>query len=159
MIRPLAFFVAPLLIGACGDISRIDTADSTPTTATHPVNGVGIAPASRAATSPSSPIYTADDPYAPLDGAIQSQVWRMQQQQTTIAHIPPTESVPRDQVDQLRQQRMQAEALARSGNVPRPVLGRGSGNPVFAYPAPAMQPQLNQAITRARAAEASALTR
>lgn len=159
----LSLGVVPLVIGACGDISRIEPRGAetpqlpTPTSASAPVS---LLQGTGRDSSPSLDLGAQEDPLA---AAARAQVWRMQRQETAIARIPPTEAVPETQIDALRQQRMQAQSMAAaqagSAALTRPTLGPDSGRPDFSYPAPAVSPQLNQAISRARTAESSALTR
>lgn len=167
MIPRPALAVVLLVIAGCGDISRIEPepAPAAPSVEPSPMPIRPAPPASptRADGGDPRPAPEFSGNTDPLEGAIQSQVWRMQQQETAIARIPPTEPVPAAEVDALRQQRVQAQSMAAaqagSAALTRPTLGSGSGRPDFSYPAPAVSPQLGRAINQARAAETSALTR
>lgn len=158
-LRPVALIAMAMALGACADVSRIEPEDARQPAMTPISTGAGPSGPYPVGTHTTGHSRQFDTLNTPLDGAVRSQVWRLDQRERDIAIIPHTDPVPRDQIDTLRQQRMHAETLARSGHVPRPVLGAGSSSPEFVYPSSPGTSRLNQSITRARATEASALTR
>lgn len=161
MTKTMITCIFGIVLVGCGDISRIDQDTIRPDALESMASGAPIrteVPPSygprTAARTP--PVFPRDNPSA---GASDAQTWRLTQQTNAIARAPSTQPVSQPDIDELRRQRMQAEAIAGSGMPARPVLGAGSGNGTFTFPAPSSSSNLSGAISRANATEASAVNR